>query len=56
VEGAGAAALAALLSKKFEFKNKNIAVILSGGNIDITLLRNIIETGLVVDGRLIRLR
>lgn len=55
-EGAGAAALAALLQKKTSLNGAHTAVIVGGGNIDVTLLSRIIERGLVQDGRLIRLR
>ena len=34
----------------------NVAVLVSGGNIDVTLLSRLIERGLVKDGRLVRLR
>jgi threonine dehydratase len=55
-EGAGAAAIAALLNHKLPLKGKRIAVLVCGGNIDVTLLARIIERGLVKDGRLVRLR
>jgi threonine dehydratase len=59
-EGAGAAALAALVNRKIpivrDHAGKKIVVIVSGGNIDVTLLARIIERGLVKDGRLVRLR
>jgi threonine dehydratase len=55
-EGAGAAALAALLQKRTSLQNTRTAVLVCGGNIDVTLLSRIIERGLVQDGRLIRLR
>jgi threonine dehydratase len=55
-EGAGAAGMAALLNRKTGLSGKRVAVILSGGNIDVTMLSRIIERGLVKDGRLIRLR
>jgi len=55
-EGAGAAAIAAVLNKKLELHNKRTAVLVCGGNIDVTLLARIIERGLVKDGRLVRLR
>jgi threonine dehydratase len=55
-EGAGAAAIAALLNHKLPLKGKKIAVLVCGGNIDVTLLARIIERGLVKDGRLVRLR
>jgi threonine dehydratase len=55
-EGAGATALAALIQKKTTLKSEHTAVMVCGGNIDVTLLSRIIERGLVQDGRLIRLR
>ncbi len=55
-EGAGAAAMAALLQRKTSLKNKHTAVLVCGGNIDVTLLSRIIERGLVKDGRMMRLR
>ena len=55
-EGAGAAALAALLQHRTSLKGAHTAVLVGGGNIDVTLLSRIIERGLVQDGRLIRLR
>jgi threonine dehydratase len=55
-EGAGAAALAALLNRKLPLTGKKVAVLVCGGNIDVTLLARIIERGLVKDGRLVRLR
>jgi len=55
-EGAGAAAIAALLNRKLPLEGKRVAVLVCGGNIDVTLLARIIERGLVKDGRLVRLR
>jgi len=55
-EGAGAAAIAAVLNRKISLTGKRIAVLVCGGNIDVTLLARIIERGLVKDGRLVRLR
>ena len=57
-EGAGAAALAALLQRRPKLipEGARTAVLVCGGNIDVTLLSRIIERGLVQDGRLIRLR
>jgi threonine dehydratase len=55
-EGAGAAPLAALLQQRTSLKGARTAVIVGGGNIDVTLLSRIIERGMVQDGRLIRLR
>jgi threonine dehydratase len=55
-EGAGAAALAAVLNHKLPLNGKKVVVLVCGGNIDVTLLSRIIERGLVKDGRLVRLR
>jgi threonine dehydratase len=55
-EGAGAAAIASLLNHKLPLTGKKVAVLVCGGNIDVTLLSRIIERGLVKDGRLVRLR
>jgi threonine dehydratase len=55
-EGAGAAATAAVLNRKLPLSAKRVAVLVCGGNIDVTLLARIIERGLVKDGRLVRLR
>jgi threonine dehydratase len=52
VEGAGAASVAAILHHKLEhLKGKKVALILSGGNMDVTLLSVIIEKGLLKSGR-----
>jgi len=55
-EGAGAATVAALVHDKIHCKGKRIAAVISGGNIDVSILSRIIERGLAKDGRLIRLR
>jgi threonine dehydratase len=55
-EGAGAASIAAMLNHKLPLEGKRVAVLVCGGNIDVTLLARIIERGLVKDGRLVRLR
>jgi threonine dehydratase len=54
-EGAGAAGVAAMLHRKTRPDGKT-AVVIGGGNIDVTLLSRIIERGLVKDGRLVRMR
>ena len=56
VEGAGAAPIAALLHRKIELDGKNVGVIISGGNLDVSILSRIIERGLAEDGRMVRLR
>ena len=55
-EGAGATAMAAMLQHKTSLVGKRTAVVICGGNIDVTLLSRIIERGLVKDGRLVRFR
>jgi threonine dehydratase len=55
-EGAGAASLAALLYRKIAVSGMKAVAVISGGNMDVTLLSRIIERGLVKDGRLVRLR
>ncbi len=56
VEGAGAAGLAAVIRHKDRFKGKKVGLILCGGNIDMMVLADIIERGMVRAGRLARLR
>jgi threonine dehydratase len=57
VEGGGAAPLAAVLFDKIAgIEGKNVAMIVSGGNIDPNLLSKIIERGLAKDGRMVRIR
>ena len=55
-EGAGAAALAAIVQSKTNLRPRRTVVMVCGGNIDVTLLAKIIERGLVKDGRLLRIR
>jgi threonine dehydratase len=55
-EGAGAAAVAALLHRKAKLKNKKTVALVCGGNIDVTLLSRIIQRGLVKDARLVRMQ
>ncbi|HZD42005.1 MAG TPA: threonine ammonia-lyase [Terriglobales bacterium] len=54
-EGAAAVPLAALLNRNLGLKNKQIGLVVSGGNIDMNLIARIIEKGLIQDGRLGRL-
>jgi threonine dehydratase len=51
VEGSGASPLAALLYDKVNLRNKKVAVVLSGGNVDVNFISRIIERGLVESGR-----
>lgn len=50
-EGAGAAAVAAVMFDKFPIKGKNVVSVVSGGNIDVTSLSRVIERGLIKSGR-----
>ncbi|MSP38176.1 MAG: threonine ammonia-lyase [Deltaproteobacteria bacterium] len=54
-EGAAAVPLAALINKKIALENKNVGLVISGGNIDMNLIARIIEKGLIQDGRLCRI-
>lgn len=49
-------ALVAILEGKVKLAGKQVAAIISGGNIDVNKLARIIEHGLVKNGRRIRLR
>ncbi len=56
VEGAGSVGVAGLLHGKLShLKGKKVAVVLSGGNMDVTLLSVIIEKGLLKSGRKMKL-
>jgi threonine dehydratase len=55
-EGAGAIGVAAILQGLTRHRGKKIGVIVSGGNLDVSLLSRIIEQGMVRDGRRLRLR
>ncbi len=51
VEGAGAVAVAAIMHEKVEVEDSKVCAIVSGGNIDVTMLSQIIEKGLVKSNR-----
>ena len=53
VEGAGAAAFAAVAANPHLFKGRKVGIILSGGNIDMRLLSNVILRELSREGRII---
>ena len=56
VEGAGAVGVAALLHNKINLaKGSKVGIVLSGGNIDVTMLSLIIEKGLVKSSRKMKL-
>lgn len=51
-EGAGAVSVAAALFNKVPIKGKNVVCLVSGGNIDVTILSRVINRGLKMTGRL----
>jgi threonine dehydratase len=55
VEGAAAAALAALLAHPARFAGKKVGLVMSGGNIDMRLLSNLILRELVREDRILSL-
>jgi len=55
VEGAGATGVAAVMHNKLDIKGKKVVLPLSGGNIDVTMLAQIIEKGLVKSSRKMKL-
>ena len=54
-EGAGAVAVAAAMFNKVPVKGKKVVCLLSGGNIDVTILSKVIKRGLLMSGRNITL-
>ncbi|MBQ8658410.1 MAG: threonine ammonia-lyase [Clostridia bacterium] len=50
-EGAGAVAVAAAMFHKVDIKGKKAVCVLSGGNIDVTILSRVITRGLIMSGR-----
>jgi threonine dehydratase len=54
VEGAGAAGVAALVAEKLELKGRKVAVVLSGGNVDLNMLSQVVARGLGAAGRYLR--
>ncbi len=50
-EGAGAVSVAAAMFDKVDLKGKKAVCLLSGGNIDVTILSRVITRGLIMSGR-----
>lgn len=50
-EGAGAVSVAAVMFDKIPVKGKKVVCLVSGGNIDVTILSRVIRRGLVKSGR-----
>jgi threonine dehydratase len=55
VEGAGAVTIAAAMEGKLPDSTKKAVFVLSGGNIDVTMLDRVIRLGLLKEGRVLRL-
>ena len=51
-EGAGATSVAAVMFNKVPVKGKKVVCIVSGGNIDVTILYRVVERGLAKSGRI----
>lgn len=54
-EGAGATPIAAIMFDKIDVKGKKVVAVVSGGNIDVTILNRVIKRGLMTSGRNITL-
>lgn len=50
-EGAGAVSVAAAMFNKVDVKGKKVCCLVSGGNIDVTILSRVIKRGLLKSGR-----
>ena len=50
-EGAGATSIAAVMFNKLDVKGKKVVAVVSGGNIDVTILSRVIKRGLMTSGR-----
>lgn len=50
-EGAGAVSVAAAMFNKVDIRGKKVVCLLSGGNIDVTILSRVISRGLLMSGR-----
>jgi threonine dehydratase len=55
IEGAAAAGFAALMAHAAQFKGRKVGIVMSGGNIDMRLLSNVILRELTREGRIIHL-
>ncbi len=55
IEGAAAAGFAAILADPARFRGKRVGVVMSGGNIDMRLLSNVILRELTREGRILTL-
>lgn len=55
-EPAGAVALAAAINHKIDLNGKRVICVLSGGNIDVSMIHKVVEKGLITRGRQIKFR
>jgi threonine dehydratase len=55
IEGAAAAGFAALLANRDRFQDRRVGIVMSGGNIDMRLLSNVILRELTREGRIVQL-
>ncbi len=51
-EGAGATSVAAVMFNKVPVKGKKVVCVVSGGNIDVTILNRVVRRGLIKSGRI----
>lgn len=51
-EGAGATSVAAVMFNKIPVKGKKVVCVVSGGNIDVTILNRVVRRGLAKSGRI----
>lgn len=56
VEGGGAVSMAAIMSDKINLENSKIVAVISGGNIDMNLVKNIIDSTLIDTGHLAEIK
>ncbi len=56
VEGGGAVTTAALIADKINLENSTIVALVSGGNIDMNLVKNIIDSNLIDNGLLVEIK
>lgn len=56
VEGAGAVTVAAAIEGKLPASSKKAAFVISGGNIDVTILDRVLRLGLLREGRIVKIQ
>lgn len=56
VEGSGAASVAAIITKKINMEGKKVVAMISGGNIDMNMVANIIDSELLKRGRMTEIK